>query len=167
MIIAQCHAQIRWPQTQHVPLGGHYDVFRDDRDGAVDYGVRINPADVAAWPDGAGKIGAGLGPAGLGAAGYGHGGAGAGMGAAGLGMAGFGALWVTFMTAKLRDGTWTFGVTGFDAAGNPAAPAATAIETTVTLAAAPAPAGVPAADAWDNATGILTLGWTLSADDEG
>ena len=164
-IIAKSLALLRWPDSQAAPLGGSYDVFRDNRDAAVDYGSAINPSPIAAWPDGAGKIGAGLGPAGSGPAGYGHGGVGCGMGGAGMGMAGFGAAMREFTTPPLLDGGWLFAVVASDPAGNAATPAA--VEAAATLAGDPAPPGIPLASGYDLGTDTLTVEWPLSADDEG
>lgn len=149
---------------QHVPLGGHYKVYRDAGDGAVDYANSIGPSPIAAFLDGAGKIGAGLGGAGMGVAGLGDGGVGAGLGAAGMGPAGFGASWHTFADRRRPDGTWTYGVVAFDAVGNPTAPAA-ATEATVTLMGTPRQPTDLAIDSYDSVTDTARMTISLSPDD--
>jgi len=168
-IVAKSAARIRWPAQQQVPLNGAYRIYRDDgAGGGIDYDTPCNADPIAAWPDGEGKMGAGLGPAGSGAAGYGYGAylPGAGEGAAGLGMAGFGADWHEWITAELADATYLFAVVGLDAAGNLSETPADVLAA-VTLAAAPDPPGVPSPTAYEKGTDTLTLGWPLSADDEG
>lgn len=157
---------IRWPQQQEVLLSGGYDVYRDNRDGAVDFSARINPAMLTAWPDAAGKAGDGLGEDGLGADGYGYGGIGDGVGADGFGFDGFGAAFIEFTSPLLADGTWSFAVVASDAAGNPAA-ATDGTRAAVTLAGTPAPPASIAADDYDDGTDTLTLALGLSPDDEG
>lgn len=164
-IIADGRAEVRFAESQAVPLGGHYRVYRDDCDGVVDYTTGLGEA-IPAWPEGAGKIGDGLGSDGYGADGVGDGGLGDGHGADGLGADGFGARLLAITTPLLDEGDWTFGVVGFDAAGNPA-PAATATEIAATIGNDPEPPTALAADAYDADTDTLTFSWTRSADDEG
>jgi len=166
-IIAQAQAELTWMQAQSVGVRGHYDVFvNDGAGGAVNYSAAINPAPIAAWPDGEGKQGFGRGTFGGGRFGHGDVGLGFGRGCFGLGRFGFGARRIHHVTRPLADGTWVFAVLAFDAAGNPAAPAA-GTEVTVALAGEPDPPDDPAATGYDAGTDTLTLEWTLSPDDEG
>ena len=156
---------IQWPTQQQVPVDGHFNVYKDDgAGGAVAYAAALNPSPIAAWPEGAGKVGAGRGPAGYGPAGFGYGGVGAGIGPAGLGPAGFGAEMMSFTTAPLLDGPWTFAVVPFDAAGNPAAPSA-GTTAQVTLAGTPDAPGRPTIDSYDAPAGTMQISFDLSDDD--
>lgn len=173
-IIADAKVRVLWPAQQHVPLGGHYNLFRDDRDGVIDYDTPVNPIPVQAWPDGEGKVGFGLGGGldedgqplgfGQGAFGYGAGGARFGQGGFGLGMHGFGAELHEYVTAPLADGTYRMAVVGYDGAGNRVTPADVEVE--VAVAGAPAPPGRPTAATYDQPMDRLTLNWPLSKDDE-
>ena len=163
-ITAKARIAISFLQAQHVPLGSHYDVYRDNRDGALAAKINFTPVD--AWPDGHGKVGAGLGPAGYGPAGYGNGGVGAGAGPAGYGMAGFGGDVLSFTTEPLLDGDWLLGVVAVDPAGNPATdPETYAATQTATVAGTPKPPASIAADSYDAPTETLTLTLGLSPDD--
>lgn len=184
-IIANSSALLRWPQQQHVPLGGSFNVYGDGRSGTVDYARALNARPLPAWPDGEGKIGLALGGLGNGGLGWGDGGAGLGMGALGLGLLGFGAALIEWRTEPLADGTHTFGVVGLDVAGNKGQPGLglglglglgrlgygvgipAEIELSVALAGTPGRPTNLAATAYKSGTDTLTLGWTLSADDEG
>ncbi len=164
-IIAEARIALRWPSQQQVPLDGSFNVYRDDRDGDVDYETPVNGSEIPAWPDGAGKIGAGLGRDGMGADGFGDGGVGDGLGIAGLGPDGFGAHFLEFPTPLLADGTWELAVVGLDAAANAVTPAV--IERQASVAGTPGPPGVPEASNYDSGTDTITLQWALSPDDEG
>jgi hypothetical protein len=162
-VVATSRALIRWPQDQRVSLRSRFNLFRDAQDGVVDYSAHINPAELPAWPDGAGKIGAGLGRAGYGPAGLGDGGVGGGYGMAGFGPAGFGAGALSAETPLLADGAWKFGLAAADAAGNGQAPAA-GLELAAELAGVPRPARSVVAAAY--AGGALTLTLALSLDEQ-
>jgi len=164
-IIADSQALLKWLRSQDVPADGYYHVYRDDRDGVVDYATRINPLPIPGWADQAGKIGFGLGRFGYGPFGTGDaGGLGFGLGAFGWGLFGWCADLAEFHTPALADGMWRFGILGFDAAGNAAG---SGTEVDVVLAGTPAPPGVPTASSYDDDTDTLTLAWSLSPDDEG
>lgn len=164
MIVAASRAQIRWLEPQGVPPDGYYHVYRDDRDGTVVYdaGHRITPRAIAAWPDMIGRAGLGVGPLGAGPLGIGQpDGPGLGNFPLGLGLIGIGADYRQVYTPALRDGTWTFAVASYDAAGNAATPAAVTVS--VALAGTPA---APTNAAAEDAAGDVKLTWTLSPDDE-
>ena len=163
-IIAEAQVELNWPQQQQVPLDGYYKVFRDNRDGVVDYDSPVNALPIPAWPEGVGKRAFGLGLFGAGMFGFGAVGYPFGHGRFGMGRFGFGAEMHAYLTPPLADGTWRFAVVGFDPAGNPAAPAA-AIEHACGVAGSPRPPSDLEATAY--AAGVLTLDWTLSEDDEG
>ncbi len=158
-ILARARAAVRWPTQRSVPLRGSFNVFLDG-----DLANAINPAPIAAWPDGEGRIGWGLGDWGVGRWGMGDVPR-WGNGTWGVGTWGFPQRMLQHVTPKLRDATYDFGVVGYDAAGNPAAPGA-ATEATATLAGTPNEPGAPTADDYDDGTDALTLGWPLSSDDE-
>lgn len=147
-------------------MGGHYDAFSgDSAGGAVDYNSSINHRPIRAWPNQSpGKFGDGMGADGSDIDGFGSGGPGDGRGADGLGMDGFGAELLEYLTDELADGTYEFGVVGYDTAGNPSTGN---LEDEAVLAAAPEPPGVPTADSYVLATDTLTLSFGLSADDSG
>jgi len=164
MIVARSRAQISWLEPQGVPPDGYYHVYRDGRDGTVVYDAdhRVTPEKIDAWPDMIGKLGWGLGGWGLGGWGVGEpAGQGWGVGPWGVGPWGLGARYREITTPKLLDGTWTFAVVSYDAAGNATAPVAT----TVSVALAGTPAAPTNAAAEDD-SGDVKLTWTLSADDE-
>jgi len=165
-IVANSRAEVRWLQRQTVPLGGWYNLYSDGgAGGGIDYGTPVNARPIPAWPDGEGKRGWGLGRWGCGAWGHGEGGVGWGYGPWGLGPWGFGIGMMSHVTGLLADGTYTLAAVPFDPAGNADTPASQTAE--VSLAGTPRPPGVPTAAAYDGETGILTLSWALSPDDEG
>jgi hypothetical protein len=164
-IVAQARARLRWPQQQQVPLDGAYEVYRDARDGNVDYADPVNPAPIPAWPDEEGKIGDGLGRDGQGADGFGDGGSGDGLGADCLGPDGFGANWQEYVTPELADGTWELAVVPVDAAGNETTPAT--LEESVALAGIPEPPTNIQPTDYDGPSDTLTISWTLSEAAEG
>lgn len=131
----------------------------------MDYTTPLTPR-IPAWGEG-GQDRVGFGSLfGSGAFGFDAGGAGFGLGGFGTGLFGFGMpAMETIGPAKL-DGLYEFAMVGFDVADN-ADVAGDRLTRTVRLAGEPVPPGTPTADAWDNDTGTLTLGWTLSTDDEG
>ena len=165
-IVAMAQVLVRWPPSQEILPGGYFHVFRDDRDGVVDYDSPINPAPIPAWIDNEGKVGVGLGPFGEGAFGIGAGGAGLGGGHFGMGIFGVGAELISFTTPLLADGTWTIAVVGYDAAGNRVIVAV--LEQTVTIAGSPEriPAR-PTFSNYDAGGNLVTANWALSPDDEG
>ena len=158
-IKARSQALVKWAMPQGVDIDGFCRVYKDARDGNVDYDNPISP-DIPAWPDGIGKLGLGAGPMGSGQLGRGTTeGYGMGIGPMGLGPMGVGGLWRLFRTDLLRDGNWKFGVKTFDKAGNSAAATTTVAQT---LAGTPAPptkliAGLDGGD--------VKISWTLSIDD--
>lgn len=162
-IVADSKAVLTFSQQQQVLLGGKFNVYRDNRDGNVDYVTALPTCPIEAWPDGEGKIGDGLGPDGQGADGFGHGGVGDGLGADCLGMDGFGASLINFITPLLDDGTWEVAVVGIDAAGNKVTPAT--IEQQVALAGTPDPPSDLETDSYNAGTDTLTLTYDLSDDD--
>jgi len=165
VIVAAARAELSWQQAQDVPVGGHYDVYRDDRDGAVSFAARVNVRPVDAWPDGEGKRGWGLGRWGAGAWGRGERGLGWGGGHWGDGPWGLGGRRLSWRSGLLDDGVWTFAVVPVDAAGNPASPSS-GTEAAVGLAGTPRPPTDVEATAYDAGTDTVTLGWSLSPDDE-
>ncbi len=164
MIVAQSQAEVSVAQQQTLVVGSTYDLFGDDRTGAIDYASPINPSPIAAWPDGVGKVGDGLAADGDGVDGIGLGGVGDGGGSGGLGPDGMGVGLLTIVTPPLPDGLHLLAVVGSDVAGNQAPPAAAAI-VAVELAGVPAPPGPPRPTAFDGQ--YVTFTWTLSLDDEG
>lgn len=165
-IIARADVNVRWPQTQQVPLGGFYNIYQDG-----DYSVPINSQPVAAWPNGQGKIGFGLGQFGMGYFGYNgvdpvnrHAGPGFGIGMFGMGYFGIGALPMNFVARDVLDGERTFAVVGFDAVGNPVTPPSGTNDTKIVAGIPRPPEGLEAAS-YNNGTGELTLTITLSPDD--
>lgn len=159
-IIAQAQVEIRWPQCQSVPLKGHYDVFADGN-----FNTPLNPAPLAAWPDGEGWRGFGMGMFGAGLFGLGEVALLFGKYRFGMGRFGLGAEMMKFDTPELADGLHTLTVVGFDAAGNPSAPSA-GTDVAVTVAGTPAPPGAATADSYDSGTDTLTLSFAISGDDE-
>ena len=78
---------------------------------------------------------------------------------------GIGAEELVFRTPDLADGAWSFGVVGYDPAGNGSTPASD--EQSVNVAGTPrAPSENPTPTAWDDGTSTLTLSIALSPDDE-
>ena len=116
-IVAQSQALVKWSEPQGVLPSGHYDLYKDARDGTVDYATRLNGDDIPAWPDLQGKLGLGIGPLGAGRLGRGTA-LGFGLGAfpLGLGPLGVGGRWREFTTDLPRDGSWKFAVVSLDAA---------------------------------------------------
>ena len=165
MITAKSRAQIRFAEPQGVAPGGYYHAFRDDKDGAVvfDADHRVTASAVPAWPDLQGRMGLGVGPLGSGPLGLGEpDGPGLGGFPLGVGPLGVGGQLVVIRTPMLLDGTWTFTVVSYDAAGNAATPPAA--EATAALAGTPRP---PTNAAAEDDSGDVKLSWTLSADDDG
>jgi len=165
MIAARSRAEIRFAEPQGVAPGGYYHAFRDDRDGTVvfDGDHRVTAAPIPAWRDLQGRHGFGIGPFGSGPFGIGEA-AGPGFGnfPFGVGPFGVGGQLVSIRTPKLADGTWTFTVVSYDAAGNATTPPAA--EASVALAGTPRP---PTNAAAEDDSGDVKLTWTLSADDDG
>ena len=163
-IVARSSALLRWPQQQHVPLGGSYNVYGDAATGTVNYSTALNVRPIPAWPDGEGKVGLGLARCGYSGLGWGDGGPGLGVGGLGLGLLGYGALLHVWRTGPLADGTHKLAVVGLDPAGNKTTPAT--IEQSVALAGTPRKPTNLAASAYDSETDTLTLTWTISKDDD-
>jgi len=168
IVAGNARARLKIPAGQVHPVGSSVDFYENDgAGGAVDYGERINPADIPLWPpDGAGKAGYGRG--GWSAGGYGRGaGAKSGYGAGGYGQGGFGSGGSSvvidgvagLLTAKHSDATWIFGAKITDPAGNQSAE----IEQSIALAGEPEPPTDLSAVSY--AGGVLTIDWTLSSDD--
>ena len=157
-------ARLIWPKQHTVGAGGWFNVYHDSRDGTVDYASPLNVSPIPAWPSTAGMMGFLLGGFLDGAfledaGGFGflsgdflegaflEGDADQEVGAA-----------IGFLTEKLPDGDYVFGLKAYDAAGN----ASDAVEDSLTIAGTPRPAsGVAASLDGD----VLTIIWTLSPDD--
>ena len=164
-IVAQsARARLTWPKQHTVEDGGGFNVYDDQRDGSVNYGTPLNATPIDAWPSLAGKIGFLEGLFLGGAFLEGDGGFGFldGRFLEGAFLEGDAVQEVGdvegYLTTKLTDGDWIFGIKAVDAAGNES----TATEETITIAGVPEPASdITASLDGDN----LTIGWTLSTDD--
>ncbi|NLF33262.1 MAG: hypothetical protein GX591_20545 [Planctomycetes bacterium] len=163
-LIARSSAvRLRWPQQSGVAW---FNIYSDGGSGgAIDYDTPLNARPIVAWPDGEGYGGWGLGRWGYGRWGASAAGAGWGLGLWGFGPWGYGRGGLAHVVRYLADGTHTFAVVGFDAAGNAVTPAA--VTAAVTVAAAPRPPSRLRPTAWDGPNNTLTLSYTLSPDDSG
>jgi len=155
-IVAKQSVRLTWPQSQAVPGGGYYQIYRD---GAAE---PENDSPIPGWPDGHGKVGYGRGAFGRGAYGVSAGGLGYGLGGYGLGGYGVGGRSLSMIADQVPDGVHEWEIAAFDAAGNESAGNPSA---TLALAGEPDPPrdAEPAAYA-DN---VLSVTFTLSEDDEG
>ena len=165
-IIASGRVVLRFAASRSVPPRGRYDVYANDgAGGGIDYDNPLNRSPIAPWPaDGRYRGGFGLGPLGEGGFGYGVGGVGFARGMFGAGPFGRGTHTVTFTTGELADGDYDLAVVASDPAGNPDDDGGGQVS--VSVAATPAPPGVPAAAKDDPELDEIALTWDLSSDDE-
>lgn len=159
-ISARNNVDLRWAQQQAVPLDGTYSVYGGI--GAVSYAAALLSS-IPAWPSPSAKCGWGLGTWGGGAWGIGQGGLAWGEGNWGLGTWGQIGGSLSISLADLADGTWKFSIVGADGVGNVVTPAAA--EATIILAGTPRPPTTARAS-YVAGTGIVTIFWTKSPDDQ-
>ena len=165
IIATDARVEVQMPAQPDADADGTIELFANDGDGgAIDYNTPIAAA-IDAWPSTARGTGAGLGAAGQFAAGLGAVGVGAGEFFAGFGFAGFGIATLAVISKRMADGTYNVAAVAYDAAEN----ASDEPHETdgVAMAGTPKPPGDPTADDYDDGSDTLTLGWLLSADDEG
>lgn len=158
-INARNNIRLTWAQQQAVPLGGAYSIYGGID--AVSYAAAL-AGGIPAWPAG-GQTGLGFGTLGGGFLGMAQGGNGLGAGRLGLGPLGVGGGALSLALDALADGHWHFAVVGADAAGNEVTPAAS--DVSLTLAGDPRPP-TQARASYVAGTGIVTLTWATSPDDE-
>ncbi len=168
IIAHSARAEISFSVPPSAPAQGYYLLYRNDgAGGAVDYNSPLAQRPIRPWGRGGGAFsGRGIGPRGSGGRGHGYAGFGRGNGPRGYGPRARGAKKITATTPKLADGTYIFAAVAYDPAGNADEPGSR-IEATATLAGTPEAPGEISATNYDPATDVLTLSWTLSADDEG
>jgi len=163
-INAHTRVRLQWPTDPAVELGGSFNAYHDEADGAINYTSSINNLPIEAWPEGRGALGFGRGRFGRGPFGRGDGGFGFGRGWFGRGPFGHGAKMLQFITPELIDGDYKFAVCGVDKAGNVETPAT--IEEELTLAEEPEPPTNLTVTGYVKGTDTLTINYALSADDE-
>jgi len=164
IIATSRRVRVTWPKQHSVEDGGGFNLYNDLRDGSVDYATPLNDTPIDAWPTLAGKLGFLLGGFLMGGFLEGDGGFGflSGRFLAGGFLEGDATQEVGdnigWLSDKLTDGDWIFGIKAVDAAGNES----TATEDSVTVAGVPEPpSDIGAALDGDD----LTISWTRSTDD--
>jgi hypothetical protein len=135
--------RLSWQAGEYLdPNLESFDVFGDDRTGAVDYAAALNEAPVPARPGGQA-------PWGYGAGGYGVGGYGRS------------AARYEWTTGTLEPGSWRFAVVAVDAAGNRLE---TAAEASVIVAPVPRPPSDFRVGSYSPEDHVATLTWEPSPD---
>ena len=164
IIATSQRARLTWPKQQTLEDGGGFNVYDDQKDGSVDYATPLTARPIDAWPTLAGKLGFLNGSflAGLFLEGDGGFDFLSGRFLSGAFLEGDAVQEVGdnkgFLTKKLEDGNWIFGIKAVDAAGNESSET----EDSVAIAGVPEPVSdITVALDGDN----LTIGWGLSASD--